>query len=168
MDYVWTCGCCGRQFNQLPLSFGFQAPTHWYDIPEAERDTRAKLDADFCFIGDDIFARGCLEIPIVDYPADVFVFGVWTSISKKSYERIMELWKAPVIENEPPMFGWFCNNIKGYPNTISLKTHLHPRASGIRHRIELEPTDHPLAIEQRQGITLKRVEEIVASALTRH
>ena len=26
--------------------------------------------------------------------------------------------------------------------------------------VELEPTDHPLAIEQRNGITLERVKEI--------
>lgn len=168
MDYAWTCGCCGKQFNQLPLDFGFNAPAHWHDIPEAERATRAKLDADFCFIGDDIFTRGCLEIPIIDYPSDVFVFGVWTTVSRKSYERIMELWEAPVIENEPPLFGWFCNNIKGYPSTIGLKTHLHPRAGGMRHKIELEPTDHPLVIEQRQGITLNRVKEIAALAHTRH
>jgi hypothetical protein len=31
--------------------------------------------------------------------------------------------------------------------------------------LELEPTDHPLAIEQRDGITLARVVEI-AQALT--
>jgi hypothetical protein len=27
----------------------------------------------------------------------------------------------------------------------------------------LEPTDHPLAIDQREGITLARVEEIIAA-----
>lgn len=30
----------------------------------------------------------------------------------------------------------------------------------IVHNVELEPTDHPLAIEQRNGITLERVKEI--------
>ncbi|WP_308294565.1 hypothetical protein [Streptomyces sp. RKAG290] len=31
---------------------------------------------------------------------------------------------------------------------------------GRRPLIELEPTDHPLAVEQRNGITLDRVREI--------
>jgi hypothetical protein len=34
---------------------------------------------------------------------------------------------------------------------------------GNRPSIELEPTDHALAIEQRQGISIKRVEEIASA-----
>lgn len=37
---------------------------------------------------------------------------------------------------------------------------IHPRADGIRPYIELEPTDHPLAVEFREGITMERVQEI--------
>lgn len=44
--------------------------------------------------------------------------------------------------------------------TVSLKTMVHPRADGIRPYIELEPTDHPLAVEFREGITMERVQEI--------
>jgi hypothetical protein len=31
---------------------------------------------------------------------------------------------------------------------------------GIVPYIELEPTDHPLALEQREGITMERVKEL--------
>ena len=31
--------------------------------------------------------------------------------------------------------------------------------------VELEPTDHPLALEQREGITLARVQEIAEKIL---
>jgi hypothetical protein len=34
--------------------------------------------------------------------------------------------------------------------------------------VELEPTDHPLAIEQREGVTLARVVEIAEALLPRH
>jgi len=51
------------------------------------------------------------------------------------------------------------------PSTLNLKTILHTRPLGERPLIELEPTDHPLAVEQRNGITLTRVQE-VAEALT--
>ena len=37
---------------------------------------------------------------------------------------------------------------------------VHLRADGIRPYIELEPTDHPLAVEFREGITMERVQEI--------
>jgi hypothetical protein len=41
-----------------------------------------------------------------------------------------------------------------------MKTMLHTRALGLRPLIELEPTDHPLAVEQRSGVRLARVREI--------
>lgn len=57
------------------------------------------------------------------------------------------------------MFGWFSNSLPGYPETMNLKCHVQPRESGLRPIIELEPTDHPLSIQQREGI---KFEEAVA------
>jgi hypothetical protein len=168
MDYAWTCRCCGKQFNTLPLDFACKAPDHWFEIPESERQGRGKLDSDLCMIDrKDTFVRGCLEIPIVGQD-DCFVWGVWVSVSRESFERVLELWNAPVIENEEPKFGWLCNNISLYPPTLNLKTNLHLRGGGTRPTIELEPTDHPLAIEQRRGISVERVQEIAAALSLRH
>lgn len=168
MDYAWTCKCCGKQFNTLPLDFGMSAPDHWFEIPERERKNRGRLSSDICIIDKkDRFVRGCLEVPILGHD-DIFVWGVWVSLSAKSFARVHDLWNAEIIENEPPMFGWLCNNISIYPSTMLLKTHLHLRAGNARPLIELEPTDHPLAVEQRTGITLDRVQEIVAALSPRH
>lgn len=41
-----------------------------------------------------------------------------------------------------------------------MNIHTHP--VGEVPRAELEPTDHPLAVEQRTGITVERVREIAA------
>ncbi|SHN79292.1 DUF2199 domain-containing protein [Bradyrhizobium erythrophlei] len=168
MHHAWKCRCCGRQFNTLPLDFACGAPDHWLQIPESERQDRAKLDSDVCIVdGKDIFVRGCLEIPILGQD-DHFVWGVWVSVSTTSFDRIVELWNAPVIENEPPKFGWLSNSISLYSGTINLKTNLHLRGGGRRPSIELEPTDHPLALEQRTGISISRVEEIVTNLLLLH
>lgn len=70
------------------------------------------------------------------------------------------MWETPGRENEPPMFGWLSTSLPGYPETLSLKTHLYQREVGRRPLIELEPTDHPLAVEQRTGISWVRVQEI--------
>jgi hypothetical protein len=58
-----------------------------------------------------------------------------------------------------PMFGWLSTSIPCYPETINLKTMVHTRSVGVRPYIELEPTEHqhPLAIEQREGIAIERV-----------
>jgi hypothetical protein len=37
----------------------------------------------------------------------------------------------------------------------------HFRGDGLRPRIELEPADHPLAVDQRDGITLAKAWEVV-------
>jgi hypothetical protein len=167
MDYTWTCGCCGKQFNTLPLDFSCKAPDQWSALPENERAERGTLDSDLCKIDEDLFVSGCLEVPIIGRE-EVFIWGVWASVSRQSLERILELWDAPVIADEPPKFGWLCNNLPLYPTTLGLKTNLHLRSGGVRPAIELEPTDHPLAIEQRAGISLQRVEEIVAALSLRH
>jgi hypothetical protein len=72
----------------------------------------------------------------------------------------MQLWETPGRETEPPYFGWLSTLLPGYPDTVQLKTNVHTRAVGRRPFIELEATDHPLAVEQREGITWDRVVEI--------
>jgi hypothetical protein len=49
-----------------------------------------------------------------------------------------------------------------------LNTQVHLRGGNLRPRIELEPTDHPLAVEQREGISFARVEEIFSAVMPRH
>jgi hypothetical protein len=162
MKHAWTCSCCGTQFDTLPLDYVFGAPCHWFQIPEAEREHRSKRNSDVCLIdGKDIYIRGCLEIPVVGEDRR-FIWGVWVSVSKASFRRILDLWDEPVVENEPPMSVLLCNDIDVYPTTLDLKCLLHLRGNNKRPRIELEPSDHPLAIEQRQGISIERIEEIAA------
>jgi hypothetical protein len=51
------------------------------------------------------------------------------------------------------------------PSTLNLKTNAHTRPLGRRPSVELEPTDHPLAVEQRTGMTQDRVREIAEAVL---
>jgi hypothetical protein len=168
MGHVWTCRCCGKQFDALPLSFASVAPYPWFALPEAERRTRAQLSSDQCVIdGKEFYIRGCLEISVLGND-DPFVWGVWVSVSEASFERIGQLWEIEIREHEPSFFGWLCTELTVYPQTCGLKTQLHLRNGGIRPFIEVEPTDHPLAVEQRTGMSLNRVEEIAAELLPHH
>lgn len=47
---------------------------------------------------------------------------------------------------------------------LNLKTALHTQPVEQRPLIELEPTDHFLAVEQRTGNTMARVQQIVEAA----
>jgi hypothetical protein len=74
---------------------------------------------------------------------------------------VVELWDDPKRTEEPPYFGWLSNSIAGYPETLNLKTNVHTRSLDLRPTIELERTDHPLALEQHEGISAERLRELV-------
>jgi hypothetical protein len=51
------------------------------------------------------------------------------------------------------------------PTTLNLKANVHSQPVGIRPTVELEPTEHPLAVQQRIGIALARVQAIAERGL---
>jgi hypothetical protein len=48
-----------------------------------------------------------------------------------------------------------------------MKTHVRQRRVGLRPTVELARTDHPLAIDQREGIDTERLNRIVGGLLHR-
>lgn len=142
----------------------FEAPANWFGLTESERSIRAKLSQDVCLIDQkELYIRGCLEIPILDSP-EIFVWGVWVSVSKDTFLYVHKMWDAEIPDGEPPRFGWLCNWIDGYPEPHEIRCHVFLRSGNLRPRIVLEPTDYPLALEQRNGITLERVRQIAAAS----
>jgi hypothetical protein len=162
----FMCRCCGQRHEGLPLSYGSEAPAFWSD--ELAGDARSVLGEEQCVIhGEHFFVRARIVIPVADADADTeFDWGVWVSLSEANFGRTTELWNTPGREQEPPYFGWLSTEIPIYqPGTVGLKTHVHTQPVGHRPRVELEPTDHPLAVEQRTGITLARVQQIAEALL---
>lgn len=155
----FECRNCGERHEGMP-AFGWDYPVPYLAVPEPERDARCRLTSDTCVIDDgEFFVRGCIELPVRGED-DVFSWGVWASLSAINFRTFQRLYDAAERSNHGPFFGWLSTHIWIYPETLLLKTMVHLRDNGARPYIELEPTDHPLAIEQRQGITLPRVLEI--------
>ncbi len=143
-------------------TFGVDAPLYYYSIPERERASRCSLGTDDCVIDEKwFFVRGCIEIH-VHGESESFSWGVWVSLSKPSFLEFLRVYEQPKRSHVGPFFGWLSAALPLYPTTENLKTRLHLRDNLIRPYIELEPTDHPLAIEQREGISVDRVAEIYA------
>lgn len=165
MSEGYLCKTCGKYHAGMPMEFGADAPATYYSIAEFERESRCDLTEDLCVIDEEhFFIRGCLELPVLD-GKQPFIWGVWASLSKSSFQRCFEMWEQEGRESEPPFFGWLSTALPQYPETLNLKTHVHTRPIGQRPFIELEPTDHPLAVEQRLGITMDRVREIAEALL---
>ncbi|MFE7186134.1 DUF2199 domain-containing protein [Streptomyces erythrochromogenes] len=130
----------GRRGTARRRPYGAPTPAAWK--PHCSRRRDSAPTADQCMVkGRHFFVRGLIEIPVRD-SADTFSWGVWVSLSKAN-------------------FGWLSTELPVYRHsTLHLKTHVHTRAGGQRPLIEVEPTDHPLAIERREGITTSHVREL--------
>ena len=152
------CQKCGQFHEELPLSFAAPAPFNRSD--ELIKEENSFLGTDICVIrGQEFYIRGNVEIPIVESDS-VFAYSIWVSLSFASYSHVTENWTNLERSQHEGYFGWFSCRLPGYPETINLKTHVHIRNLGVVPYIELEPTNHPLAIEQRTGISMGRVQEI--------
>lgn len=146
------------------MSYSTMAPDVW--DPSFEGDPNSMLSSDQCVIKNQhFFIRGLIEIPVIG-SQDVFSWGAWISLSRDNFARALDVWNAEDRETEKPYFGWLSTELALYSEgTTNLKTNAHTRPVGKRPFIELEPTDHPLAVEQRTGITQDRVREIAMAML---
>ena len=155
---TYRCSKCGEVHEGLP-DLGFDYPDPYLEIPEDERPARATYSPDRCTVRDDdglhYFLRGVIFIPVIGQ-TEPFGIGAWVSQSEENFERYAK--GVPMS----PTFGWLVNRIAHYqPTTFLLKTRAHFAEGGLRPTIELEPTDHPLAVDQRSGISLERAWELV-------
>jgi hypothetical protein len=156
----YRCSSCEQWHEGLPTAYGPDAPIYWYQLTADERAARFILETDYSvFDRAHFFVRCALQIPIVGHDAP-FVWVSWVSLSKSNYLCVAERTPSSVVDTETPMFGWLSSALEGYPSTVNLKVNVYNREHGKRPTVLVEPTDHPLAIEQREGITWQRVQEI--------
>ncbi|MEV1023146.1 DUF2199 domain-containing protein [Streptomyces sp. NPDC050264] len=146
------------------MSYSTPAPYVWEksfaDAPDC------LLSSDQCVIkAQHYFVAGLIEIPVIGSD-EVFSWTVWVSLSQDNFARAADLWNSPEREAEEPYSGWLSTELSLYtPSTINLKTYAHTRPVGQRPFIEWEPTEHPLAVEQRTGIVPERVRDIAEAVL---
>jgi hypothetical protein len=151
----WKCKICGIEHDDVPNCFGIEAPWRAL-VAEEELSRRVELTADQCVIdGNTFFVRGHVEIPIHGNPS-VLSFSVWSSLSETSFLHMSERWDSPDRANDAPYFGWLSTPIWVYPDTIHLKLAVRSRSPGLTPLFEVRNHEHPLAVDQRNGISLER------------
>lgn len=164
-----TCSNC-RETHRGVFDLAVVGPEHWPGDRDADREPNAAvrdkthvLTDDFCIIeGRDHFVRCVLYLPIIGASGEQFGYGVWSTLSPRNFGIYRDTFDSGDQDAIGPWFGWFSNRLKGYPETLNLKCQVCPRSDRERPIIELEPSDHPLAVEQRDGITLDRLFGIYA------
>ncbi len=142
-------------------------PDHWLQQSE---ETRAAgfADDNVCWYEDEdglhYFIRTILEIPIIGIE-DPFLWGVWVSLSRTSYDRYVSTYNEPDLDDT--FFGYLCSAIPGYANTWSLPTTVHQRPQGKRPANSIHPGEHQLARDFREGITVAQAQTL-AEPILRH
>jgi hypothetical protein len=154
----FTCSCCGEWHDELPFAYHAAAPAPW--SPEMEAQPGSVLGEEQCVIASEqFFVRAIIRLAVLD-AADSFEWGVWVALDEVNFLRMNALWEVEGREDEPPILGWLSSHLPVYePTTLAHETSVHTQPVGLRPLVELAPTQHPLAVEQREGIMLERVQE---------
>jgi hypothetical protein len=161
----FDCDVCGKHHDVLPLSYSVKAPRAASLIPADELEKRVVLTRDQCVIDGRVFyLRGRVVVPMLDY-AEPFIWGVWAEVSPKNFIRTMDLWKWEGREGEPAFPGWLDSEIALFGNTINLEVAVQTQKVGWRPHFSVVDLEHPLAVEQRGGMTLLRAKEIAEQML---
>jgi hypothetical protein len=163
-DRSFVCpSCSGTHQGLFDIAYG--KPDAWPGADNSAALTSTNfLSGDICILDDQhYFVRCVLELRILGGGEEYFGFGVWSTLSKKNFAIYAKTFDAETQDGLGPWFGWFSNRLSGYSDTSNLKCQVHPRGGRQRPSIVIEPTDHQLAIEQRDGITFDRLLEIYAT-----
>jgi hypothetical protein len=154
----FKCEKCGEVHESLP-DIGFGRPDLSLDVPEEERAERVKGNDDWCVVDDEYFFVRAVAQVAVHGEDDAFGVGIWVSLSRKHFE----IYKAnPETDKIGPFVGWVSNQIEFYEgDTRDLKAKLWFRGGNKRPLADLEPTQHPLAVAQQEGLSLEQAWDIV-------
>jgi hypothetical protein len=156
-DFV--CSVCGER-HALSLSYSVKAPKAAGEVPVAEQAVRVEMTKDQCVIDSSKFyLRGRIPIPVHGME-EPFIWGVWAEVSPKTYLRADALWKTEGRENEPVFTGYLATEVPIYGNTIDLEVDVKTQVVGRRPHFYVQDEAHPIAVEQREGISMARVQEI--------
>ena len=158
--FSFKCTSCGEVHTEMP-SLESPAPIYYFTIPRHELAKRAVLTEDTCVLDDaHFYVKGCLELPIINGSSS-FSMIAWISLSRVNFEKFEELFEVENREDNEPMVGWFSSQLYPFTETEKLVGRIHFRNNGLRPLIELEPTEHTLAVCQRAGISEALVGEIL-------
>ena len=167
MDRV-VCPDCGAEYDLSDMEPSYQWPDAYLAVPVEERAFRTLPSKDACGVRDaeDIcrqyFLRVSLPIPVRG-EQEPCSWGVLVEIDATANARTRELWDDPEQHKEPQFQGTLANALKGYEHTMGLEGHVQLTGPTSVPTFTLPlGLDHPLAIEQREGVFPERVVEWLA------
>lgn len=163
----FDCSVCGLHHDVLPLSYSAQAPMSVLRVPQEEIEQRVVFNADQCVIdGRDFYLRGRIPVPVIGLE-EPFIWGVWVEVGPKDFMRTNENWSVEGREQEAPFKGYLDTELFIFGNVIDLEMMVQTQVVGRRPHLFVIDPEHPIARDQREGMTMERVIEIAEMILHR-
>ncbi|MBF9252895.1 DUF2199 domain-containing protein [Pontibacter sp. 172403-2] len=162
----YNCTKCEKEHDSWP-ALAYSSPIHYQDLSEDRKEAIATISSDFCTIeyddGTDRFIRCSLTLKVNNH-CEGLDYGAWVSLSEKSFKDYQENYNDP--EHETSYFGYLCNNLAGYDETINVPTTVVTRAGNLRPEIiPHEDFEHDLVKDYYSGISKTEAERRIKEVL---
>ena len=162
---AYICSVCGEEHDALPRDMAHHRPGGYFEVLPDEREKRVWFDAevnpDLCIIdGSKFYLRGVLAVPIQG-EADEFRWGTWAQVEENHLRRYYELWNETDLSHEPPFHGNLSGGVRDFADSDGLEVIIELQSNNQRPRLTVVLQTHPLAIAQRNGVTLEDVHTFV-------
>lgn len=147
------------------MDLAFDAPVDWQTLDE-QTTGQSHLSDDFCevrYSGGEVdrFIRCLLPIPVRDAP-DGFRFGVWMSVSERSWNVYSRGFGSGKYA-ERGCFGYLMHDLPGFRDTLLMPSDVIFQAENRRPLVFVHGLDSELFRAQRDGVDLAKVEEFAAA-----
>lgn len=162
----YTCSDCGQEHTEWP-ALGYSSPAFYHHLSEEDKQSMGTLTSDFCTVKypeqTNRFIRCTLTQKVIDHCEDL-QYGLWVSLSEKSYEDYTANYKN---ENHETMyFGWLASELPDYDFQVSIPTSVFTRTGNQRPEIvPHESFDHPFVKDYYNGITKEEAEKRIQNML---
>lgn len=162
--YRWRCACCGEEQTGLPMDMTMALPVDWDDL-DPETRAASRLDEDFCELryanGEvDRFIRCVLALPVPSIAGE-FRFGVWVSVSERSWDIYRTGFDSGVYGAED-CFGYLMQEVPEYEGSYHLHANVFFQPERLRPSVVLQDSEHALVAAQRNGIEVAQIERWAA------
>jgi hypothetical protein len=169
MDRV-LCSSCGIEHDLSDLEPSFERPDAYFEIPCEERAARSWNADTMCVLHDPDapdrhFLRVVLPIPVRGEER-WFCWGVWVEVTEADLTTVYDHWNDPDQANRPPFPARLANGLLDMPPTLGLEGSVRLTSPTTVPSFALAPEcDHPLAVDQREGVYPERLLEWLAPVL---
>jgi len=163
----FVCTVCGQTHDSLP-TWGYRRPDAWLRLTEAEQ-SRGQCNDDLCRTPDQqCFVRAVIELQLIGGPEPTFEIGAWVQLAPAAFDRYVDTFKDSNQSRIGRLPAVLSNEVRAFPGSLWLRGILAPQDNLQRPFLLLDPTDHPLGVAQREGVSFAKVLEIIHPDEVRH